>query len=42
MYSCLDVRVLPTLIVAEELVTGMTDEGEPVDVVYVDFSKAFD
>ncbi len=33
---------LTNLIVAEELVTGMTDQGEPVDVVYLDFSKAFD
>ncbi len=24
------------LIVAEELITGMTDQGEPVDVVYLD------
>ncbi len=24
------------------LITGMTDQGEPVDVVYLDFSKAFD
>ncbi len=30
------------MIVAEELITGMTDQGEPVDVVYLDFSKAFD
>ncbi len=29
-------------IVAEELITGMTAQGEPVDVVYLDFSKAFD
>ncbi len=33
---------LTNLIVAEELLTGMTDQGEPVDVVYLDFSKAFD
>ncbi len=31
---------LTNLIVAEELITGMTDQGEPVDVVYLDFSKA--
>ncbi len=33
---------LTYLIIAEELITGMTDQGEPVDVVYLDFSKAFD
>ncbi len=33
---------LTNLIVAEELITGITDQGEPVDVVYLDFSKAFD
>ncbi len=33
---------LTNLIIAEELITGMTDQGEPVDVVYLDFSKAFD
>ncbi len=32
---------LTNLIVAEELITGMTDQGEPVDVAYLDFSKAF-
>ncbi len=32
---------LTNLIVAEELITGMTDQGEPVDVVYLDFSKSF-
>ncbi len=42
MDSCLDVRALPTLIIAEEFITGMTDQGEPVDVVYFDFSKVFD
>ncbi len=32
-------RLCPTkLIIAEELTTGMTDQGEPVDVVYLDFS----
>ncbi len=30
------------LIITEELITGMTDQGEPVDLVYLDFSKAFD
>ncbi len=35
--SCLN-----NLIIAEEFITGMTDQGEPVDVVYLDFSKAFD
>ncbi len=33
---------LTNLIIAEELITGMTDQGEPVDVVYLNFSKAFD
>ncbi len=33
---------LTNLIIAAELITGMTDQGEPVDVVYLDFSKAFD
>ncbi len=33
---------LTNLIVAEELFTDMSDQGEPVDVVYLDFSKAFD
>ncbi len=33
---------LTNLIVAEELITGMTDQGERVDVVYLDFSSAFD
>ncbi len=33
---------LSNLIVAEELITGITDQGEPVNVVYLDFSKAFD
>ncbi len=30
------------LIIAEELITGMTDQGEPVDAVNLDFSNAFD
>ncbi len=29
---------LTNLIIAEEIITGMTDEGEPVDTVYLDFS----
>ncbi len=33
---------LTNLIIAEELFTGMTDQGEPVDVVYLGFTKAFD
>ncbi len=33
---------LTNLIIAEELITGMTDQEEHVDVVYLDFSKAFD
>ncbi len=30
---------LTNLFVAEELITGMTDQGDPVDVVYLDFSS---
>ncbi len=33
---------LTNLSEAEDLITGMTDQGEPVDVVYLDFLKAFD
>ncbi len=33
---------LTNLIVAEELITGMSDHGEPGDVVYLDLSKDFD
>ncbi len=33
---------LTNLIIAKELITEMTDQGEPVDGVYLDFSKAFD
>ncbi len=33
---------LTNLIIAEELVTGLTDQEEPVDVVCLDFSKVFD
>ncbi len=40
--SCLDVRVLKKLILAEEIVSGITDQDEPVDVVYLDFSKLLD
>ncbi len=29
-------------ILAEELVSGITDQDEPVDVVYLDFSKLLD
>ncbi len=32
---------LTNLIIAEELITGMTDQGEPIDLVYLDFSKEF-
>ncbi len=32
---------LTNLIVAEELITGMTDQGEPIYFVYFDFLKAF-
>ncbi len=31
-----------SLIMAEEFITDMTDQGEPVDVVCLDVSKAFD
>ncbi len=30
------------LMLAEELVSGITDQDESVDVVYLDFSKLFD
>ncbi len=33
---------ITNLIVAEELITGMTDQGEPVDVVCLDVSNAFE
>ncbi len=33
---------ITNMIVAEELIRGMTDQDEPVNVVYLDFSKAFD
>ncbi len=33
---------LTNLIVAEVLVTGMTDQGEPDDVVCLNFSKVFE
>ncbi len=33
---------LTNLIVAEELITCLTDQGEPVHVVHLDFAKAFD
>ncbi len=33
---------LTNLIVAEDLITGMTDQGDPEDLVYLNFSKAFD
>ncbi len=39
---CNCLSCLTNLIVAEELITGMTDQVEPVDDVYLDFSKAFD
>ncbi len=32
---------LTNLIITEELITRMTDQGEPVDVVHLDFSKAY-
>ncbi len=32
---------LTNLIVAEEFITGMTDQDEPIYFVYFDFSKAF-
>ncbi len=33
---------LSNLIVVEELITGITGQGEPVEVVYLDFPEAFD
>ncbi len=33
---------LTNLTIAEELFTGITDEGESVDVMYLDFTEAFD
>ncbi len=33
---------LTNWIITEELITGMTDQGEPIDLVYLDFSKAFE
>ncbi len=36
-HSCLTSRII-----AEELITGMIDQGEPVDVVYLDFFKELD
>ncbi len=33
---------LPNLLVFEEAVTRMMDEGNTVDVIYLDFAKAFD
>ncbi len=33
---------LTNLIVAEELITGMTDQSEPLHVAHLDLSKAFD
>ncbi len=33
---------LTNLIVTEELITGMTDQGEPLHAVHLDLSKAFD
>ncbi len=33
---------LTNLMVAEEFITGMTGQGEPVDVLYLDVSKAFE
>ncbi len=33
---------LTTLLVAEELITKWLDEGSAVDLIYLDFSKAFD
>ncbi len=33
---------LTNLLVAEELITKWLDEGSAVDLIYLDFSKAFD
>ncbi len=33
---------LSNLLVAEERITQLTDSGEGVDLVYLDFAKAFD
>ncbi len=33
---------LTSLLVAEELITKWLDEGSAVDLIYLDFSKAFD
>ncbi len=33
---------LPNLLVFEEAVTRMMNEGRAVDVIYLDFGKAFD
>ncbi len=33
---------LTKLIIFEELLTGITDQGEPVDVVHLNLSKDFD
>ncbi len=34
--------ILTNLLVAEELITKWLDEGTVVDLIYLDFSKAFD
>ncbi len=34
--------ILTNLLVAEELMTKRLDEGSAVDLIYLDFSKAFD
>ncbi len=40
--SLFGVCLMQIVIQPEELITGLTDQGEPVDVVYLDFSEAFD
>ncbi len=41
-YFLLAVSCLTNLFITEEIITEMTDQGGPVDVVYLDLSKAFD
>ncbi len=36
------IEMLAKLIIAKKLITGMNNQGEPFDFVYVDFPKPFD